>query len=272
MRKIKSIFKFIILTSTVIFAITILTAYSGGAPMGKTGSPGDNYINCSQCHNGPPQQALAWITTDIPASGYISGTTYTVIVTANHSGAVKAGFQLCAEDNSNQKQGELIPTNLTETKLTGTNHITHTSNGVTCIAGQRSWSFDWKAPTAGTGEITFYNASFLSTGGQYNGMTYLSDTSVQEATTGISNINKSNEIDIWYDSNNHLIHYKFPDENCENINIEFYNIAGQKLDGATLSNNGSVEYHQEISLNYRGILIIRIESDSFRIVKKMFIP
>lgn len=255
-----------------IFALVILMAYSSGSPMGKTGSPGDNNINCSQCHNGPPQNVTGWISTNIPSAGYIPEATYTINISATQTGAIRAGFQFCAEDNLNQKRGELILTNTTETKLMGADHVTHTSDGVNCSSGQRSWSFDWKAPATGTGEITFYTSYFLSAGGQYNGMTYLSNTSFLEAATGINgNSDETSEISLWFDSNSHLLHFKFPDNNSESQAVSFFNISGQKLGEIKFSKNISSDHHQELPFNYQGILIISIESGSFRSVKKMII-
>src|SRR6185436_7418712 len=54
--------------------------------------------------------------------------------------------------------GTLIITNTVETQLVGANkYVTHKFAG-TSGSGSRTWNFNWTAPVAGTGNVTFYGA------------------------------------------------------------------------------------------------------------------
>ncbi|MEJ2594033.1 MAG: T9SS type A sorting domain-containing protein [bacterium] len=162
--------------------------YSGGSPGGKTGSPGDGGANCTQCHTGTPQDATGWITTDIPSEGYLPGETYTITATGIHSGVGKFGFESTSEDDAGTKKGEILITDASQTQLTNNNSaVTHTPTGTTPDGDSKTWTFDWIAPEAGTGDITFYGAFNAANGNGNNqgDVIYLTSTTVMEnMTTG----------------------------------------------------------------------------------------
>ncbi len=175
---------------------------NAGVPSGGyTGSPADG-VTCgnSNCHNVSPTSKSGWITSDIPSSGYVPGQTYTITANPVKSGINKFGFEVTAEDNSQNKVGNIIITNTTETQTrnSGTS-ITHTGSG-TSGSGSKSWSFDWTAPSSGTGDVTFYGA-FNATNGN-NQPTgdeiFTSSLTVQEdVTTSVAAIaNKAQELSL----------------------------------------------------------------------------
>jgi hypothetical protein len=97
----------------------------------------------------------------VPESGYVPGTTYTITTTAEGEGISKFGFQISPQNSDGTIVGTLVNTNA-ETKLvSGTNYVTHTSTG-NSGDGSKTWSFDWTAPAAGSGEVVFYGAFNLS--------------------------------------------------------------------------------------------------------------
>lgn len=157
--------------------------YHTGSPGAKSGSPGDGLATCTGCHGGTAQTVAGWITTNIPASGYVAGQTYTITATATHTGAALFGFELTAENSANAKRGTFIITNATETQLTNANKaVTHTTNGTNPSGNSRTWTMNWTAPAAGTGTITFYAAFNAANGnGASTGdVIYKSSTAVQE--------------------------------------------------------------------------------------------
>ncbi|MCF8368481.1 MAG: T9SS type A sorting domain-containing protein [Bacteroidales bacterium] len=172
--------------------LTAGTNFSGGSPGGKTGSPGDGGNTCTDCHAGTATSQSGWITSTIPAEGYTPGETYTITATGVHSGVVKFGFELTAEDMSNNKTGSLIVTNPTEMQLANSNNsITHKSAGTTPSGNSKSWSFDWTAPSQGTGNVTFYGAFNAANGNGNNtgDIIYKSSLSVLEnegSATGLT--------------------------------------------------------------------------------------
>jgi len=153
----KSVFAFSIL---VVLAILFypqaeVISNSTGSPGGKSGAPGDN--TCVQCHSSfalNSGSAIVNITSTIPASGYVPGSTYTITSSAAQSGVNKYGFEV------HEALGSILITNSTTTKHVGigSNRITHEAAGTTVSVNSISWSFNWVAPATGSGNATFYGA------------------------------------------------------------------------------------------------------------------
>ncbi|NOX47044.1 MAG: T9SS type A sorting domain-containing protein [Chlorobi bacterium] len=143
-------------------SFVLLTSELGkftGSPGAKSGSPGDNGVTCTQCHGGSATDQEDWLTSNIPATGYVPGETYTITAAGSHAGAARFGFEATAEDSGNAKTGTFIITNDVENRFTNDDAaVTHKSTGTTPNGDSKSWSFDWIAPQAGTGEVGFYAA------------------------------------------------------------------------------------------------------------------
>ena len=160
----KSLLLFTISISlAILFFPTNSNSLSTGSPGGRTGSPADNYSDCTSCHNiNSSLVTTTNITSNIPNSGYIPGTIYTITANLNSvSGFGLNGFEItCEENTTNSKTGNFFLTNPIETQFTNNGDaITHTAAGNSLS----SWSFNWEAPSAGTGDITFYGA-FIEAG------------------------------------------------------------------------------------------------------------
>ncbi len=188
----------ILIVTTIIFSITDTTnitystyASTSGSPGGKTNSPGDA-ITCTQCHGGSlnPGNATAIISVPGLVSGYTPGQTYTINISISGTSSSKIGFEATVErDANNSKTGTIIITDGTRTKtVNGGNAITHKSSGTSASGGAISWSFNWTAPTTGTGNVTFYAAFNASNGLNNTGgdQIYTSTLTVNEATTNIA--------------------------------------------------------------------------------------
>ncbi len=174
----------------LISALITQNAYThtAGAPAQKTGSPGDG-SSCTSCHGGAASTQSGWITSNIPASGYVHGQTYTITATATQTGLVKFGFEVSPQNASGAQLGTLVATDLTNTQLlSGTKYITHKSAGTIGTTGFHTWTFDWIAPAQGTGDVTFYGA-FLCTNnnnGSSGDATVLSSLTVSECNASAS--------------------------------------------------------------------------------------
>jgi hypothetical protein len=152
----------------LLFAISIIPAigtesvyaFSSGSPGGRTDSPADN-SNCTGCHSGTINAGtgVASITALGLTLGYVPGQTYTITGTIVQNSINKFGFEITPEkDLDNTKSGTILITDAPRTKLVNAlKAITHQSGG-TSGSGSNSWSFDWIAPVAGTGSVTFYGA------------------------------------------------------------------------------------------------------------------
>ena len=159
---------------------------ASGAPAGYSGDPAGGSKDCTNCHAGTAQQQAGWITSNVPETGYVAGTTYTIISTASGAGITKFGFQVSAQNSGGSFLGTLVNTSA-ETKLvSGTNYVTHTSAGNTGNES-KTWTFDWTAPAAGSGEVIFYGAFNLANnnGGSSGDAIILSTLAISEdASTG----------------------------------------------------------------------------------------
>lgn len=188
MKKKYTVFGWILLAGFFIL-FTAGIKYTGGSPGARTGSPGDNSMSCTQCHSGTALNSEDWITSNIPASGYVPGQTYTITLNATHE-SQKFGFEATVESVGGMKTGQLLITNGNETKLVNNdNAVTHTSGGTVGNNG-RTWNFDWVAPAEGSGMVTFYaavNAS-NSNSGTSGDVIYLTQMTAEEVNTGLYEI------------------------------------------------------------------------------------
>jgi hypothetical protein len=160
-----------------------------GAAPGYTGSPGDTLKNCTSCHGGTAVKVDGWITSNIPADGYISGETYTITTTNTEAEGTRFGFEISPQNIAGDLLGTMIISDSVQTKLTGNNkYITYTANGIEGI-GLKTWKFKWIAPKPGTGEVVFYGGFNSNFNGHKEGdKTFLSILKVQESALKVNNI------------------------------------------------------------------------------------
>lgn len=177
--------KLLLITSLVVAASIVydsnqnkLHSNSQGAIAGVTGSPGDGGGTCIACHNGTNTVRNGIITSNIPAEGYTPGTTYTITATVGSPNRTVFGFEISPQNPSGTLLGSIVLTNTTETKLIGNGkYITHKLDGTTGNGGTKTWTFNWIAPNAGTGDVTFYGAFNLANGnGSTNGDSILTSS------------------------------------------------------------------------------------------------
>jgi hypothetical protein len=165
MKKSLLAFSTIVLLSILFYPQAEVISMSTGSPGGMSGSPGDN--TCVQCHSSfalNSGSAIVNITSSIPASGYVPGSTYTITASAAQTGISKYGFEV------HEALGSILVTNSTTTQHVGigSNRITHKAAGTTVAVNSISWSFDWVAPATGSGNATFYGAFVAANNGTGN--------------------------------------------------------------------------------------------------------
>jgi hypothetical protein len=168
-----------------------LISNSAGAPGGRTGAPGE--LTCQEgCHNsfalntGPGTTSLS---STVPETGYEPGQTYQVSLKIKNAGVTRFGFGATTIGTVSQTgAGNKTLTEATRTKLatlSGKEYITHTSTGTTST-DSATWSFNWTAPAAGTGEVKVY-ASFVGCNVANNGRlgdhVYTQSLEIKEAGT-----------------------------------------------------------------------------------------
>lgn len=152
-----------IATLTTIIITTENAHSNSGGRSGMAGSPGES--TCTNCH-GAKNTATTTITTNIPATGYLPNTTYTVDVTI--AAATKTSFGFCFEaldSATNVKQGTLIAGTGSKTSGTTTKPcVTHNGTALSGT-GTKTYSFSWKSPTTmATNVVKFYCAGLAANG------------------------------------------------------------------------------------------------------------
>ena len=192
-----------------------LTYNSWGGTPAHTGSPFDGQTcQGAVCHaSSVPVKNGGTVTSNIPASGYIPGATYSI--TASIMGASNEfGFQ-ASPQNSSGMVGSLQITNNTETQFSfGNNrYITHTQIG-SSGSGSKSWTFNWTAPASGTGNVTFY-AAFLITN---NNNAATGDTTKTTSTTVSEDLSTKDITSFRFNALNPQVIGTI-DPNSQNINL-----------------------------------------------------
>ncbi|MBL8176296.1 MAG: IPT/TIG domain-containing protein [Bryobacterales bacterium] len=142
----------------LVVASLALIANNAGAPEGVSGSPGEG--NCTECHLGNVNSGSGRVRVEaVNATTYRPGETLRIRVTVEDSAATRFGFQVSAraESNTRVSAGKFATVNTNAQILPGGTQewITHT------LAGSRQTSpatfeFDWAAPAADAGPVTFY--------------------------------------------------------------------------------------------------------------------
>ena len=180
----------IVVAASLIFNNTNTHSRSNGSPESASGSPSDG-VTCAKsgCHAGTASAQDNMITSNIPAAGYIPGQTYTITVSITQAGISKFGFSISPQNSSGVVLGSLVITNTAQTQLKNVGHqfVTHTTAG-NSGTGSKTWSFDWIAPTVGTGAVPFYAAVNAANGnGNTSGDQIYTDvyTVEEDITTGI---------------------------------------------------------------------------------------
>jgi len=152
------------------------TASSFTPPVSHTGGPGEGL--CSNCHTGGLNLSGGSLEIqNVPAS-YTPGMIYSLTVQLQRTGQIRWGFQLVPlRDSLGAKvmAGQLIAVSNTTTVSfgpvdTGVRfYVSHYSGVVDgtffgTVNGPVSWTFNWKAPSAGAGPVTFYGAGNAANG------------------------------------------------------------------------------------------------------------
>lgn len=137
-------------------------ARSGGAPIAKTGAPGEG--TCIDCHGGAPLNSGPGSLRLIGApEAYTPGQDYSFLVELEETGMTRWGFELTALDDAHAAAGQVsagAPDSAQVVSGGGKDYLTHTSTGNWRAVpdGPVGWVVDWTAPPAGTGEVTYWFA------------------------------------------------------------------------------------------------------------------
>ena len=176
----------------LLFAISAGTvfAFSFDPPDEKTGAPGEN--TCAQvgCHTGNNLDVSGGSLMLTVPETYIPSEVYTIVVNLSRAGQSRWGFEMTALDADGTRAGSFAADDAGNTQVSETNskqYIQHTSVGTAQGTNDaHNWEFQWTAPDADVGPITFYAAGNAANGdfGSGGGGDYIYTTS-EESTPPI---------------------------------------------------------------------------------------
>ncbi len=152
-------------------------AFSSGPPIKRTGAPSDGGADCSACHRtygAANSDARGYVR--ISAVNYTPGKKQTIRVQVYHPEAKRWGFELTARltKDENLKAGILTPDTLVQVKCdpggsapcgTDREFAQHREPATrTGADGLATFSVEWTAPEAGSGDVVFYAAGNAADG------------------------------------------------------------------------------------------------------------
>lgn len=233
-----------------IIYVSMAGANSSGPPDGRTGAPGDaGTCNSSGCHTGVAVNSGSGgvsITSNIPASGYIPGSSYNITVTV--TGGSVYGFELAVKNQSNEQIGSLTA---------GSGSFTSTSNNITYVKHSSkqtngSWTFTWQAPASGDATATFYAAGNAANNNSANSGDFIYTTNVvhsKDLTTNIDdNISSPNSFELignYPNPFNPTTNIKYSIERSSVVELNIYNSLGKLV--RTLVNDRQSNGHYDVS-------------------------
>lgn len=209
-------FKIILLLIPV--SAFLLMSSSGGRSDSRSGSPGDSGNTCAACHSGGSFGASVQITSDIPNTGYLLNTDYTININTTSSSSTH-GFQLTAENGSDTKIGTFSAGSGSRT-VNGDKAITQSSP-----SSSGDWSFTWKSPSTDLGRVTFYTAVNAAdgTGGTAGDQVVTASTS--SPSLSISKANRL-EFEMFPNPASEKVTIQLP-SGSDKATVQFYDYVGR---------------------------------------------
>lgn len=243
-----------------------------GTDPGYTGSPGDSLKNCTACHGGVATTKVGWITSTIPDEGYTPGQTYTITATNTNAGSTRFGFEVSPQNLAGDLMGTMVITDTLRTKLVGDDkYITYKADGVDGL-DMNTWTFDWIAPAAGSGEVVFYGAFNSNPGHKGGDGTTLSTLTVQEAwATGMSSPStKISNLSVFPNPSNDLLKVSFNVKRTAQVTIDITDLTGKQLISVANGKHiGSVVKEVNVSQLPQGMYLLKMEVDGKAATQKI---
>ena len=251
MKKTKILF-IIGLTLVGVLSIGSLNSRPLGAPDPASGGPAEGGATCAQsgCHGGTATNVTDRMTTNIPTEGYTPGTTYNV--TVSFSGEGDKGFMFSAQNAGGTFKG--TPISGTGSKVTSTNYITH-SAAINNTAA--TWTFQWIAPAAGTGDVNLYGAFAVTKANTTKQVI----TVKEKVNTGINEIAKEIALSSYVNNNEKSLTVAFNLKQQAHVKITLVNYNGQvceELHSGDLT-SGAQQYTTSTQNLNAGVYLIKAQ-------------
>ena len=262
MKKILLLSSTITVLSIALFSSLNTTNASASLPPNATaGAPSDaSGATCTNCHGGTAvTQTTGVISSDIPGSGYISGTTYNFTVTM--SGASAYGFEMTPQTaTSNTGLGTWIAG--TGSSVSG-KYIKQSSKKTGASA---TWTFQWTAPTATT--VTFYGAFNYANnnGGDSGDAIKKSSVTYVANTTGVTENNNIMVVSIFPNPTSETLHVAATETFSQGV---IYSLNGKLA--KTISEQELISKTISVSELPSGVYYLHISAESNKTYYSKFI-
>ncbi len=277
----------IIISFLSILALASLTfGNSFSPPDGYAGNPPNNQ-NCTACHNSFPvntSNGLALIS-GITDSVYTPGETYTVSIVAVDSHQTRWGYEAAAiymDGGAPRNAGTITTTDiLSQTSASGNiTYVKQTLAGTAPgVAHAMAWQFNWTAPGASVGAITFYAAANAannnnSTSGDY---IYTAAIELQPIGTGVNRREGSNApseyslAPVYPNPCNNAATVEFTVPLESQVKLALYDISGRQaaLPVNQRLGNGSYTCNIDLSGLSSGIYLVSMQSEKFSQIRRL---
>ena len=236
---------------------------SAGAPVSRTGSPGDGMTCMDQCHGanpGTPNGNEAITLIGLPIEGYVPGQVYNLTLAATGSSNDIFGFEISPQDWTGEMRGSWITGGSNLVQILNTKWMTHTFAGNSGSGGARSWDFQWEAPSLGTGDVNFYFTSIFADGmNAHLGDVMLQDSVMIMENNGVSITEPTTEVTVSLNSLEKVININNP------IRLVF-NVQVLSLDGRLVHNANVSGLESKIDLAshaQNGVYLVVIRGEGF---------
>lgn len=272
------------------FAITItllLTSSTedNNGKAGRTGSPGEQtcYNGCHSSYSLNSGSGSVALTSDIPVDGYTPDQTYNMHLTVTHAGVSLFGLGLEALTTANANAGTLtagVGSTIKTTTISGVSrrNITHSLGGGAGTSGYHTFDFTWKAPAAGTGNVTFYFTGVAGDGNNHNSGDYVYSGTQPYAEyvvpSSVNNITTSQSaLNIYPNPNQGVFTVNYYLQNDAAVDAGIYSLSGQlieqvMLSGHTGNNQQQVAPQKQIPA---GIYLLKISAAGQTSARKLII-
>lgn len=249
---------------------------------GRTGSPGET--NCTNCHNSFALNSgggTISLNTGTTNNEYVPGTTYNMTFTVSRTGNSLFGLGVEALNSSNANAGSLIITNAASTHLKSVTvsgnsrtSVVHQLNGG-ASANSKAFVFNWTAPAAGTGNVTFYYCGVAANGNGnessdyvYQGSTVLTEMN----TAGISSPDQNTSFSVFPSLVNDEATIELTSAVTGNALVQLFDLTGKVVRSETISvvsgNEQSIRW-TGLSQFSKGTYLVNVQTGSKNNVKRI---
>lgn len=262
--------KSILLFTTIagIFYLS-LSSYQNGASLAGSSKAKDG-CGGSGCHTTTSANTVITVVVKEKTSGttvteYEAGKDYTVTITGSHPTAAKYGYMVRFTDGSTNQAGTFSnPSSGSKVQaVSGGISVVEHSSPIAASSNMFTATFDWTAPTAGTGSVAIdaavnaVNGTGTVLGDEWN----TSSQTLAEKNTSVSGVAKNTAVNVYPNPVHNVLNVDLKDNVSGTYELTVLNINGQTIETGTISTNGTSSLQFNTTDWKAGLYIIHLSKD-----------